>query len=328
MHTGRKRRGLSLLTAALALTATSPWMAAPARAATADPSICNQGGAAPALYSHVVVIMDENLSYSTYLKSTTEMPYLKSLGAACGSESNMVGATHPSVNNYLAATSGQLSADKTLTVYKTSENIFHQMQAVGQTWANYAESEPTPCQGTQVDPYKVGHVPAWYYNDIHKTTCPTNQVPLTQMNVNALPTFTWITPNECHDTYYVSVCTTLYGTGPADRFRLGDDWLSTMIPTITATADYQAGKTLILVTFDEGDKTQPHYIDCSDPSVAAVASNYCTIPTIAVAPTIPANSVDSTFHSLFTLLGTTEDVLGVPRINRAVTAGTLRGLGF
>lgn len=59
-----------------------------------------------------------------------------------------------------------------------------------------------------------------------------------------------------------------------------------------------------------------------------MASNYCTIPTIAVAPTIPASSVDATFHSLFTLLRTTEDVHGVPRVNRAVSAGTLRGLGF
>lgn len=291
-------------------------------------------------YDHVVVIMDENLSYGTFLKSGTDMPYLKSLSARCGSEAGMHAATHPSKNNYLAATSGILTdSTGSMTPYHTADNIFHQMQTAkdpttglsrGLTWANYAESERVPCQGTQHDPYKPGHVPAWYYNDIHKTTCPTNQVPMDRMDVRNLPSYTWISPNECHGVYYVSVCKTLYGTTAKQRFRVGDNWLSKMIPSITSTASYQGGRTLIIITFDEGDRTKPHYIDCSDPTVYRDPSNYCTIPTVVVSPYIVPGTVDSSDQNLYTLLGTTEDILHVPRLNRALThpASMRPGLGF
>lgn len=301
----------------------------PAHAATGPCGSLTYDAANPPSYDRVIVLMDENISYSTFLspKLVGSMPYLHGLTAQCGSESYMHAATHPSKNNYVAATSGLI------TSYSTANNIFNQMQAKGMTWANYAESESTACQQKQVDPYKNGHVPAAQYADLRSpiNTCLRNQIPMDAtfdqaVNMDTLPNYTWISPNECHGTYWVTAC----GGLATDRFAVGDTWASSLIPRLTAMPSYSAGKTLIIITWDEGDKTQPHSIDCTDPAVYSVKTDYCAIPTIVVSPYISPGTVDPSDQSLFTLLGTTEDILGVDRLNSALThPSSMRpGLGF
>jgi hypothetical protein len=54
----------------------------------------------------------------------------------------------------------------------------------------------------------------------------------------------------------------------------------------------------------------------------------CQIPTIIVSPYVSAGSTDSADHNLYGLLGDIEDILGYPRLGRAVGQPTLRsGLG-
>jgi hypothetical protein len=275
-------------------------------------------------YDHVIVIMDENTSYQTWLSAN--MPYTHGLAAACGSETNMHSATHPSKNNYAAATSGEDST------YSGSDNIFHQLQTSGRSWANYAESEGTACQLTAGTFYKTGHVPGTFYSDLRSptNTCRADQLPMdsrfdSAVTNDTLPAYTWISPNECHGTYWVSGCSTT----KAQRWKVGDTWLSTLIPRLTAMPSYQAGHTLIVITWDEGDKTGNHGIDCTDPAVYSVATNYCWIPTIVVSPYITPGVTDGTDHNLYGLLATAQDILAVPRLNRAVGQTSMRpGLGF
>ena len=55
----------------------------------------------------------------------------------------------------------------------------------------------------------------------------------------------------------------------------------------------------------------------------------CQVPTIIISPYITPGATDATDHNLYGLLGTMQDVLGYPRLNRAVDQTTLRpGLGF
>jgi hypothetical protein len=55
----------------------------------------------------------------------------------------------------------------------------------------------------------------------------------------------------------------------------------------------------------------------------------CQVPTIVISPYIRAGATDATDLNLRGLLGTVEDVLGYPRLNRAVGQTSLRpGLGF
>ena len=55
----------------------------------------------PPAYTHVVVIMDENLSYNGWFGSSAA-PYSNGLAAQCALATNAVGATHPSQPNYVA----------------------------------------------------------------------------------------------------------------------------------------------------------------------------------------------------------------------------------
>ncbi|MFL6098519.1 MAG: alkaline phosphatase family protein [Actinomycetales bacterium] len=300
--------------------------------AEADTAVCGSladsyDPATPPAYDHIIVIMDENLSYATWLTPNlkTQMPYTHSISAACGSEGYMHAATHPSVNNYAAATSG-LGAD-----YSGSDNIFHQSDVPGSSWVNYAESESTPCQQRHVDPYKTGHVPAFQYSDIRRTTCPLFQLPMdarfdSAVESDSLPAYTWISPNECHGTYWVSGCP---GT-KANRYVAGDAWLQGLLPRLFAMPSYAGGRTLIILTWDEGNKTVPHGVDCADPAVYAIDGNSCAIPTIVMSAYIRPGMLDTSDQNTYSLLGTTEDMLGFPRLNQAATyPQSLRpGLGF
>ncbi len=279
-------------------------------------------------YEHVVVVMDENLSY-VQLQGATTAPYLKSLGTACGSETNMHAATHPSQPNYMAATSGFATV---LGTHTANDNIFHQAQAAGDTWRGYDESMPSSCSASTAGApaYKAGHNPAFWYTDLRTptNTCKKNDLPITALDADiaadSLPTFAWITPNLCDDIHWAAAC----GYPKASRIAVGDTWLSTLIPRLTAMPSYQAGRTLVIVTFDEGGESGTNGADCTDPAYYPGHQD-CRIATFVVSPYVTPGASDASDQNLYSLLGTVEDVLGYPRLGRAVGQPSLRpGLGF
>ncbi len=80
--------------------------AAPA-AAAAQPSASHPCGtqAKPGTYKHVIWIWFENHSSSVIIGSS-QAPYFNTLAKACGLATNFQNITHPSLPNYIAATSG------------------------------------------------------------------------------------------------------------------------------------------------------------------------------------------------------------------------------
>ena len=281
------------------------------------------------VYQHVVVIMEENLSYASY-NASTQATYLHGLGAACGSESNMHAATHPSQPNYMAATSGVATGTG---VHTGNDNVFHQVQVAGKTWKNYAESMPSACSRSSVTApaYKTGHVPAFWYTNLATptNTCATNAVPLSPALDNAiaadsLPTYAWITPSACDDMHWLSGC----ATDPTLRVATGDAWLSALIPRLTAMPSYRAGKTLVIVTFDEGDEDSTTGVDCTAATYYLTHPD-CQIPTVVVSAYIRPGATDAADHNLYALLATTQDILGLKRLGRAAGQHSLRpGLHF
>ncbi|MGH3471836.1 MAG: alkaline phosphatase family protein [Nocardioidaceae bacterium] len=270
--------------------------------------------------------MEENLTYSS-LQRSSQAPYLHGLASACGSETFMHAATHPSQPNYMALTSGEPTG---VGVHTDNDNVFHQAQSSGLTWKSYEESMPSNCHGAS-GLYKTGHNPAFYYKDLRSptNTCTADDVPLapalsTAINNDSLPSFSWITPNACDDMHWQKGCPETR----TQRISAGDSWLSTLIPELTAMPSYQAGQTLILITWDEGDGPAKNGVDCTSPTVYASQSS-CQIPTIVVSPYIQPGTTDGTDHNLYGLLGDIVDILGLPRLGRSVGQSSLRpGLGF
>lgn len=98
--------------------------------AQADAVPCGVLPGAPVSYAHVVVIMDENLTYPEF-QNSAQAPYSHGLRDQCGSEATMSAATHPSQPNYMAATSGVASP---LGQHTAADNIFAQVERAGGTW--------------------------------------------------------------------------------------------------------------------------------------------------------------------------------------------------
>lgn len=100
MSIRRSACGLAGFALLLATVAVAPASAAP----TAIPVTAPCGASGTAQYSHVVVIMLENVGYSVVGSSSA--PYLNRLISACGLATNYLAVSHPSLPNYIALTSG------------------------------------------------------------------------------------------------------------------------------------------------------------------------------------------------------------------------------
>lgn len=324
------KRNLALLVAGAvlagsAVAAAAPGAIAAGRATAAAAGPCGTLVGPPA-YQHVVIVMDENVRYST-LTQSAQAPYLHALAAQCGSEKFMHAATHPSQPNYMALAAGQATA---VGAHVDGDNIFHQATANGETWTAYEESMPAAC-GKNGGIFLAGHNPPFWFTDLKtpKNLCKVQDLPMSpsldaDIQHDTLPALSWITPNGCDDMHGLAACP----QPTSQRIAVGDSWLAAMIPRLTAMPSYAAGKTLIVVTWDEGDGKAVNGSDCTLPSVYQSQPS-CQIPTIIVSPYVAVGATDSADHNLYGLLGDIEDILGLPRLARAVGQPSLRpGLGF
>lgn len=111
----------------------------------------------PVTYSHVVVIMEENLSYTSAI-GNPNAPYLNMLASGCALATNFHNETHPSQPNYMAATSGIATR---VGVHTSNLSIYQQTP----TWNDLEESMGGNC-GVRGTHYKRGHDPAFWYTPI------------------------------------------------------------------------------------------------------------------------------------------------------------------
>jgi phosphatidylinositol-3-phosphatase len=110
--------------------------------------------------------------------------------------------------------------------------------------------------------------------------------------------FTFVTPNLIHDMHNGTV---------AD----GDKWLSTFVPTVMTSAEYAAGRTAVFITWDEDD------------SGLGAGDNH--IPTLVIAPSVPAGTRVSARLDHYSMLRVTQEMLGLqPLLRAAATAADMR----
>src|SRR5215210_5549442 len=210
-----------LTTAILALTGVSS-------AAAVGP--CGTAATPPATYDHVVWVVMENKAYSQIIGSSNA-PYVNKLKRACGSASQFFADTHPSLPNYIAMTSGSTQGVTDNNPPSSHPldvpSIFSQL---GSGWRSLQESMPSNCLLSNSGQYAVRHNPAAYYTNI-RTACESLDVPLgSTPDVSAR--FTFVTPNLCHDMHDCSV-------------KTGDSWLSTFLPKVFSSPEYQASRTAV-----------------------------------------------------------------------------------
>ena len=96
-------------------------------------------------YSHVVVVMEENHSYSDIIGNTSQAPYMNSLASQGALMTSSFGVTHPSEPNYMALFSGNtdgLTADSCPVSESTTANLGSELLAAGDTFKGYSEGLP------------------------------------------------------------------------------------------------------------------------------------------------------------------------------------------
>jgi hypothetical protein len=307
-------RNRLLLTAAIMLAtigaATGVTPASPAAAASGP---CGTA-TTPPTYRHVIWIWMENHSLGDIIGNTSQAPYINSLAASCGLATGYHGTTHPSLPNYLAATSGTAQGSLPATTYldcdvsvicdMTVGSIFGQ----GESWKAYEESMPSNCYKSNSGEYAVRHNPAVYYTSL--SGCASKDVPYTQLATdladNALPAFSFITPNLIDDMHDGTIAQ-------------GDAWLAGHLPAILNSKQYQSGTTAVFITWDEGSGGYP-IEDCDNTSVTDTS---CIVPTIVISPSTPAGTTSGPFFDHYSLLGTTEQLLGLPKLASASSAPTM-----
>ena len=152
---------------------------------------------------------------------------------------------------------------------------------------------PSKCALGNSGRYAVKHNPEAYYTNV-RGDCGHYDVPL-KSPTNISARFTFVTPNLCSDMHDCSVST-------------GDKWLADFLPPLLASSQYRAGKTAIVVTFDEG-------------------SGANRVVTIVVAPPVHPGARVGTAYTHYSLLRTTEEMLGLGLLGKARSAPSMRG-GF
>ncbi len=260
----------------------------------------------PATLQHVVWIWMENETYSSVIGNTSAAPYLNQLAGQCGLATNYAGVAHPSLPNYIAATSGStqgITDDNPPSSHPLGvASIFGQVQS-----KSYEESMPSNCALTTSGNYAVKHNPEAYYTAI-RTDCNANDVPmgstssgafLNDLTNNTLPAFSFVTPNMCNDMHDCGIAT-------------GDAWLKSWVPKIIASPAYQAGQLALFITWDENDGS---------------AGN--KVPAIVASPYTPAGTTSATSFTHYSLLRTTEELLGTTNyLGSAASATSMRSAFF
>ena len=272
---------------------------------------CGTRSGAPTT-SKVMVIWEENHSSSAITASAA--PHISSYAAACGLATDYQSLTHPSLPNYLAATSGVSYAStpwssdcQASSCTTANENLFDQ---VGPSrWKGYAESMTSACQRSNSGEYVSRHNPAVYYTDLG-ASCAADDVPLgstsagsllTDIHAGTLPTVSTVTPNLIDDMHDGTVAQ-------------GDAWLAQWIPLITAGPDYQAGRLTVIIAWDEGSGS---------------GNTASTVDAIVMSPYVAPGTRSALALTHYSLLKAEDDVAGVPELQQAATATNMRtAFGF
>jgi len=258
------------------------------------PGPCGTAKSPPSRYDHVVWVVMENHAYSQIIGSA-DAPYVNKLGAHCGLAANFKAVAHPSLPNYIAMTSGGtqgIKNDLGPSAHKLDvPSIFSQAGTGG--WRSLEESMPSNCELRNPGKYAVRHNPAAYYTNI-RADCGKQDVPL-RSTPDLSARFTFVTPNLCNDTHACSV-------------KTGDTWLQGFLPKVFSSKEYKAGRTAVFLTWDEDDDSSGNHI-----------------ATVVAAPSVRRGTKSSTAFTHYSLLRTTEKLLGLrPLLGKAAAATSMR----
>jgi hypothetical protein len=200
--------------------------------------------------AHVVMVMEENQSYSTVVDNAA-WPNLNNLIGEGALPTNYYADSHPSIGNYFMLTTGQLltTNDNSTTVWDV-DSIARRMLAQGVSFRIYAEGITQGYVGDNTGLYLVRHNPFAKLSDIANNPQVADEViwPFSQFAADltngSLPAFSFILPDVDDDAH----------SGTPQQ---ADAWLQAQVVTpLTGYPAFEAGGNgTLIVAFDEAQTT-------------------------------------------------------------------------
>lgn len=232
------------------------------------------------------------------------------------------------------------------TASSLSGSVADQVESAGLSWKQYADGTTQPCVHADYSPTAAGqdpfqgdgnaantagagpdyadrHVPFLYYSNIigSSTRCDAHLRPFTELShdlaSNALPSYSFITPDTCHDGHD-NPCS----GGQPGGLTGADLFLAANLPQLIAYLRAHDG--VLLVTFDEGSPSDPAGCCTGGPGGATGFGGQVGMVVLG-APVAHTTSQAKYDHA--SLLRTTEDMLGITTyLNNAASASPITGI--
>jgi hypothetical protein len=239
----------------------------------------------------------ENENFGSIMGSGSA-PYINSLASTYGLATDYAAISHPSLPNYIALTSGSdqgVTDDADPSSHRLNvPSIFSQLPDGASR--SLEQDMPSNCAGSNSGGYAVRHDPEAYYTNLG-TECSAYDVPFSSAP-DVTARFTFVTPNLVNDMHDGTI---------AD----GDTFLQSYLPAVVATPQYLSGSTVIFITWDENSGSSGNQVPC-----------------IVVSP-YTHGVKDPTPYTHYSLLRTTEELLGLPLLGNAASANSMLGkFGF
>jgi hypothetical protein len=232
-------------------------------------------------------------------------------------------------------------------VYPSSvRTLADQLTASGRSWKGYLEdmgADPSresatcghPALNTQDqtqsatvgDQYASRHDPFVYFHSIldRPAYCSAHVVALDRLTddlstVAGTPALSYITPNLCHDGHD-SPCV----DGQPGGLVSADAFLRTWVPRIMASPAFTRDG-LLVITFDESDGPQQDASACcgegpgpNSPLPGITGRGGGRVGAVVLGPSVRPGTRTSRTYNHYSLLGSIEDLFGLPHLGYAAT---------
>jgi hypothetical protein len=264
----------------------------------ASAPVCGNPGAPPAHYTSIVVFSFENRTWSDVgLGFGPAMAYLHGLGQQCSyfPDWTETDTAQDSLTQYTGQVTGARQSGTvndctppSASCSTQADNIFRQVRNAGRKAVNYVEDATAPCSA---DHNAARHVPALYmWGDADRAHCRQQVRPLSELDLNALPSFSFITPNLCND-------------GHDCNNDVVDKWAKANVQPVLDSRAYRAGHVAVFIWYDEDHP----------------------VPNLWITPTAARGPIAVTGAGYAGTLRAWQSMLGLPCLANACTAVDMRG---
>ena len=259
-------------------------------------------------------------------------PNITKLGQTYPVATRYFGRCHPSLPNYLELWAGTTFAitddDPPARHPLTGQTLGSQLDAAAVTWAGYFESlsgsqDPTVDGGGTDDSgdplYVARHNPIVYFGAAESGKVKPFAALLGDLDSTNPPRFCLVVPNMAHNMHDPVGSTAADSTA----VKAGDAWVQSLIDSVSATAWWRAGGTILLVwdeAYDGSGHTVPGGIGTPATTGGPVILIVISAALHTVAPYRFGLGGDGNWDEELThagLLGSVETYFGLPRLNDA-----------